>query len=237
MREAFPSLPFDSNITEEKLLPSPSTSPPFPLFAAVHPEEGKQEGHEALEQQLPVVTLLPPQSTSPSNTTTAFNSTAPSNEPGQTIITEKIVINCEGEIIKETLLDNDPEKNAIFDTDGSQSLVGNLPPTIIPTASATTGTATASSAALVVSAAAAIPSGTGGSGTTSTSTSSSAAAVTLSTTPSFGELEELQNILHFPEEVALRITDTEYQLFYQVSLSIINKHVHPKKRALNISLY
>lgn len=43
----------------------------------------------------------------------------------------------------------------------------------------------------------------------------------LSTTPSVpfsGELEELQNILHFPEEVALRITDTEYQLFYQVCI-------------------
>uniref|UniRef100_A0A182S676 Uncharacterized protein n=1 Tax=Anopheles maculatus TaxID=74869 RepID=A0A182S676_9DIPT len=36
--------------------------------------------------------------------------------------------------------------------------------------------------------------------------------------PFSGELEELQNILHFPEEVALRITDMEYQLFYQVHL-------------------
>lgn len=35
--------------------------------------------------------------------------------------------------------------------------------------------------------------------------------------PSFpGELEELQSVLHFPEEVALRITDSEYQLFHQV---------------------
>lgn len=32
-----------------------------------------------------------------------------------------------------------------------------------------------------------------------------------------GELEELQSVLHFPEEVALRITDAEYQLFYQVN--------------------
>lgn len=31
------------------------------------------------------------------------------------------------------------------------------------------------------------------------------------------ELEELQELLHFPEEVALRLADTEYQLFYQVS--------------------
>lgn len=32
------------------------------------------------------------------------------------------------------------------------------------------------------------------------------------------ELEELQELLHFPEEVALRLADTEYQLFYQVNL-------------------
>ncbi|KAJ8705483.1 hypothetical protein PYW08_012529 [Mythimna loreyi] len=30
------------------------------------------------------------------------------------------------------------------------------------------------------------------------------------------ELASLKNILRFPEEVALRLTDTEYQLFYQV---------------------
>lgn len=35
-----------------------------------------------------------------------------------------------------------------------------------------------------------------------------------------GELEELQSVLHFPEEVALRITDAEYQLFYQVQSKI-----------------
>lgn len=46
-------------------------------------------------------------------------------------------------------------------------------------------------------------------------TSASAASSTIHTFP--GELEELQNVLHFPEEVALRITDAEYQLFYQVT--------------------
>ena len=30
------------------------------------------------------------------------------------------------------------------------------------------------------------------------------------------ELEALQKLLHFPEEVALRLADTEYHLFYQV---------------------
>ncbi|CAG9772903.1 unnamed protein product [Ceutorhynchus assimilis] len=35
-------------------------------------------------------------------------------------------------------------------------------------------------------------------------------------TPYCAELEELQELLHFPEEVALRLADTEYQLFYQV---------------------
>lgn len=46
------------------------------------------------------------------------------------------------------------------------------------------------------------------------------AGVTAASTSSIhsfpGELEELQSVLHFPEEVALRITDAEYQLFYQV---------------------
>ncbi|XP_055677363.1 1-phosphatidylinositol 4,5-bisphosphate phosphodiesterase epsilon-1-like isoform X3 [Lutzomyia longipalpis] len=40
-----------------------------------------------------------------------------------------------------------------------------------------------------------------------------------------GELEELQHVLHFPEEVALRITDAEYQLFYQVPPVEYFKHV------------
>lgn len=35
-------------------------------------------------------------------------------------------------------------------------------------------------------------------------------------TPYCAELEELQDLLYFPEEVALRLADTEYQLFYQV---------------------
>lgn len=39
-------------------------------------------------------------------------------------------------------------------------------------------------------------------------------ATSISTHP--GDLEELQSVLHFPEEVALRITDAEYQLFYKV---------------------
>lgn len=45
------------------------------------------------------------------------------------------------------------------------------------------------------------------------------AASTIHTFP--GELEELQSVLHFPEEVALRITDAEYQLFYQVKFVMI----------------
>ncbi|XP_055387765.1 1-phosphatidylinositol 4,5-bisphosphate phosphodiesterase epsilon-1-like [Condylostylus longicornis] len=40
-----------------------------------------------------------------------------------------------------------------------------------------------------------------------------------------GDLEELQSVLHFPEEVALRLTDAEYQLFYQVPPIEYFKHV------------
>lgn len=39
-----------------------------------------------------------------------------------------------------------------------------------------------------------------------------------------GELEELQSVLHFPEEVALRITDAEYQLFYKVFRKSMTYH-------------
>jgi hypothetical protein len=38
-----------------------------------------------------------------------------------------------------------------------------------------------------------------------------------STAPYSSDLEELQAILHFPEEVALRLTDAEYQMYYQVT--------------------
>lgn len=58
---------------------------------------------------------------------------------------------------------------------------------------------------------------------------SSAVSALLSHLPFPGELEELRNILHFPEEVALRLTDSEYQLFYQVKkkkLIIFIIHFH-----------
>lgn len=50
---------------------------------------------------------------------------------------------------------------------------------------------------------------------TATSTSAATTPTPVPTHP--GDLEELQSVLHFPEEVALRITDAEYQLFYQVN--------------------
>ncbi|KAG4077316.1 hypothetical protein HA402_009717 [Bradysia odoriphaga] len=56
-------------------------------------------------------------------------------------------------------------------------------------------------------------------------TSASATAVTPVPLSHPGELEELQSILHFPEEVALRLTDAEYQLFYQVPPVDYFKHV------------
>lgn len=50
-----------------------------------------------------------------------------------------------------------------------------------------------------------------------TTATANAVAAFLPHLPFSGELEELRNILHFPEEVALRLTDSEYQLFCQVS--------------------
>lgn len=39
------------------------------------------------------------------------------------------------------------------------------------------------------------------------------------------ELEDLQKQLYFPEEVALRLTEVEYQLFYQVPPNEFLRHV------------
>ena len=39
------------------------------------------------------------------------------------------------------------------------------------------------------------------------------------------ELEDLQKLLHFPEEVALRLTETEHQLFYKVPPDEYLRHV------------
>ncbi|KAG8036438.1 hypothetical protein G9C98_003760, partial [Cotesia typhae] len=39
------------------------------------------------------------------------------------------------------------------------------------------------------------------------------------------ELEDLHKLLHFPEEVALRLSESEYQLFYQVNPNEYLRHV------------
>lgn len=39
------------------------------------------------------------------------------------------------------------------------------------------------------------------------------------------ELEGLQRLLHFPEEVALRLTDVEYDLYYRVPPIAYIRHV------------
>nr|KAF7427170.1 hypothetical protein H0235_006864 [Vespula pensylvanica] len=49
------------------------------------------------------------------------------------------------------------------------------------------------------------------------------------------ELEDLHKLLHFPEEVALRLTEIEYQLFYQVPPNEYLKHVSQDPIALQKS--
>ena len=39
------------------------------------------------------------------------------------------------------------------------------------------------------------------------------------------ELERLQKLLHFPEEVALQLTEVEYDLFYRVAPIAYIRHV------------
>ncbi|KAJ8673907.1 hypothetical protein QAD02_005169, partial [Eretmocerus hayati] len=46
------------------------------------------------------------------------------------------------------------------------------------------------------------------------------------------ELEDLQKLLHFPEEVALRLTESEYQLFYQVPVNEYLRHVYQDLAAI-----
>lgn len=45
------------------------------------------------------------------------------------------------------------------------------------------------------------------------------------------ELEDLQKLLHFPEEVALRLAETEYQLFYLVPPGDYLRHVEEELAA------
>ena len=87
---------------------------------------------------------------------------------------------------KERYLNKDSD-NVVSDTNDTQSYASNV----------STSVSTAPAAA-----------------NTTNATATSPSVYTVAPFP--GELEELQNILHFPEEVALRLTDTEYQLFYQV---------------------
>jgi len=46
------------------------------------------------------------------------------------------------------------------------------------------------------------------------------------------ELEDLHRLLHFPEEVALSLTESEYQLFYQVPPHEYLRHVAQDQTAL-----
>lgn len=242
MREAFPSLPFDSNnvVAEENLLPSISiasaalsTTSVFEQTLQAKLNNGKLR-HTTISLSS---SLLSSNCTTTTTVVASSSSVAPSSsssshhKKGSGIaITEKIINNNDGETIEEALVDNDSDKNVVLDSHSAQSNPGNLPPTVVvPTgaAAATLAVATATAtttATLQVNSSAVV--GAGNVGTSSSPSSSSSTAVAAATTvtttttaaaPSFGELDELQSILHFPEEVALRITDTEYHLFYQVS--------------------
>lgn len=188
MREAFPGLPFNSNVAAEKLLLSTLSAP---LDQTVHLKEQKVNNKLRHSTVSPLTVSLSSSSLS-SNATVASNSAATSHKHGPGIvITEKIINNSQGETIEEALVDTESEKNVVLDSHSAQSNVGNLPSTVVQAGTAVATTTTTSNAG------------------------------TSSTTPSFGELDELHSILHFPEEVALRITDTEYHLFYQVRFIVV----------------
>lgn len=211
MREAFPSLPFKSSVAKGILF---TLDQALPLLAlTLHSIEQIKQFNAVSERNFEAVPSIF-KSISIDNTNTTLHSLIPpSNSEPIIVITEKIIINSECKTIKETLVDNHPVRDVIPDTDSTQSHAGNLPSTVASAASTTasTGTTTANPVVLAVSTT------TASSGFGSGNAISTSVAAAISKTPCFSELEELQNILHFPEEVALRITDTEYQLFYQVN--------------------
>ncbi|XP_050082243.1 1-phosphatidylinositol 4,5-bisphosphate phosphodiesterase epsilon-1-like [Anopheles aquasalis] len=277
MREAFPSLPFD-NITEEKLL----------LYVDDDDDENEDDFHDQHHHHYDDDDVA--NNHDPDDKEQQQQQQQRANQPKLTIIGEKIIINREGETIKQTLVDNDGQdghhhhqqqqqqqqqkqqkhrKNAVLDTDDTaQSHAGHLPaPVLSPaaaaaaaaagtgagtlhrteaaahgrahgTASATTATTAASSTVAAAATAAATASfsttaatisnaAASGSSSSGVGGGTTAAPLAATTVPFSGELEELQNILHFPEEVALRITDMEYQLFYQVSpVDFINDAIY-----------
>ncbi|XP_055588696.1 1-phosphatidylinositol 4,5-bisphosphate phosphodiesterase epsilon-1-like [Uranotaenia lowii] len=202
MRESFSSLPYGiiNKIAEKETIPSQtfSFSSKF-LFPADkdHKFESTNVNEYELRSKFGQLSITPKAVTLSSDQQTTI------------IITGKISNACESGNIKEILVDNDPLQNVVSDTNSPQGNTSNLPSTIVSAASST-ALHNVGSATLVASAVTSVTSGSSAGGvSTNPATSSSA--------PSFGELEELQSILHFPEEVALRITDTEYQLFYQVT--------------------
>ncbi|XP_052867196.1 1-phosphatidylinositol 4,5-bisphosphate phosphodiesterase epsilon-1-like [Anopheles cruzii] len=225
MREAFPSLPFD-HITDEKLLLS-TGRPPLALAPTATAHADPQDRKLTIIGGKIII-----------------------NREGGTIRHRTLVDNDGGRDRhkKNAVLDTD---------DPAQSHAGHLPaPVHSPAAAAaasTTATATASTVAaaaasssaqhVAASAAAAATAtfsttaatisnaatggGAGGGGAGGGSSGGGTLVAAAVTVPFSGELEELQNILHFPEEVALRITDMEYQLFYQVSpVDFINDAIY-----------
>ncbi|XP_058453692.1 LOW QUALITY PROTEIN: 1-phosphatidylinositol 4,5-bisphosphate phosphodiesterase epsilon-1-like [Malaya genurostris] len=223
MRQAFPSLPLYCNVSKETLILSVSSEYTHRFAIKQHSLSKELNVHSVVLSLLCIVPLE-------NNSTSKFHSsTAYCKQKLIVIITEKIKFNRECDTIRETLVDKNPEKNALFDTDSPQSNIGNLPPAVVSAASVatgSTGTGAANTEALV-STTSVLSGGPGG------SNNASSVAINVSTVPSFGELEEFQSILHFPEEVALRITDTEYQLFYQVSSNdFINYSIYDLQQEL-----
>ncbi|XP_058116355.1 1-phosphatidylinositol 4,5-bisphosphate phosphodiesterase epsilon-1-like [Anopheles ziemanni] len=228
MREAFPSLPFDT-ITEEKLL------------LAVPQSTAQRDDHD---HDRPGVEL------------TIIGAKIIINREGETI--KQTLVDNEHEQPKHrknAVLDtDDTAQSHVGHLPAAVLSAAAAPAGVAPAAVAGSGggagTTTATTAAATAAAATAATASVSSSSSAahqqhSVAASASAAAATFSTTaatsiasggpalasatsvPFSGELEELQNILHFPEEVALRITDMEYQLFYQVSpVDFINDAIH-----------
>lgn len=182
MREAFPSLPFDT-IDEHKEKDT------------IISKDGSEVGITTSKQQIIIIGYNTTTSTSSSSTTSAAVA-APTrtSEYGYSNVT----------ITNTTTASTTTTTNATNKTSTSNGKAGG---TVIQHQQSQTSEGSSAP-------------------NSGDEKNSSTVSALLSHLPFPGELEELRNILHFPEEVALRLTDSEYQLFYQVKKKTIIIIIH-----------
>lgn len=209
MREAFPSLPFDTidaskekDITinwvgsSDKALTSNNSSTSSNKSGCAHHQQQKNIHNTATNNRTSIIgytiesNCTPDYATSTSCSITKNNNNnnSTSSSSSNTTNTSTRTISTAAAVLQHSSPPSSAHQQQAVPHDGS------------PTTAASSSTGTTEYH-------------------TTTSTNTTNVASLLPHLPFSGELEELRHILHFPEEVALRLTDSEYQLFCQVSFS------------------